>query len=74
MTDFSTEHLLSILEDGEPTFLLIGRDPQAPSVIRKWVRLREAKGIITAERAGAVLDIANAMEAGRAINRKAVLP
>lgn len=30
--------------DNEPMFVLLARDPQAPELIRKWARDREASG------------------------------
>lgn len=32
-------------EDGEPMFVLLGRDPQAPGVVRAWADAREKTGL-----------------------------
>lgn len=58
--------------EGEPVFVLLGRDPNAPSVIRKWARDRAelvAVGQSTPDNARQILaayELASIMEKWRA--------
>lgn len=56
-------------EPDEPMFILLGRDPQAPDLVRAWAAMRAANGEDQAKVAEAV-DCANAMVQYRA-NREA---
>lgn len=31
-------------EDDEPMFILLARDPEAPALVRRWAKMREAHG------------------------------
>jgi hypothetical protein len=56
-------------EPDEPMFVLLARDPTAPSLLRWWVRMRKGFGKHSAEQDAQALAIADAMEAWREENR-----
>lgn len=49
--------------DGEPVFILLGRDPDAPQAIREWARTRATRTGDMSQKVLSALVKANDMEA-----------
>lgn len=45
----------------EPMFVLLGRDPCAPTIVAAWIALRKEMGDTSPEKLGEALDCAKAM-------------
>ena len=52
-------------EPNEPIFVLLGRDPDAPALVREWARLRSARPSQEGDKIMEALDCAANMEAFR---------
>lgn len=56
-------------EDDEPMFILLARDVQAPTLVRRWAHQRAELGTADAAKVQEALDCADAMEKWRLENR-----
>ena len=52
----------AIAEDDEPIFTLLGRDPEAPSLVRRWARRADRNRTATPEKVAEARKCAKAME------------